>query len=312
MKMKKILVIGSLNMDMVTHVAHIPVAGETILGDGLELIPGGKGANQACAAGRLGASVVMLGAVGTDSNADTVVRSLTEAGVDTARIIRRKNSNTGTALICVNADGDNSIVVIPGANATLTEQDIDRNTDLLKACDILILQMEIPIRTVLYAAQKAKAYGKYVILDPAPAPEHFPQELYQYVDILKPNETELGILTGISHAEKHLEEAVEILKACGVSNVIVTLGEKGVYIKEENRAAFRLAAKRVQAVDTTAAGDSFTAALAVMLSEGSSLVDAAEFANVAAAVVVTRKGAQSSIPTKEEVWQQAFVGNRNG
>lgn len=302
--MKRILVIGSLNLDMVTRVAHMPVAGETISGEGLELIPGGKGANQACAAGRLGASTAMLGAVGADSGADVVLRSLLAARVDISRIIRRENVNTGTALICVNADGDNSIVVIPGANATVSEKDIDVNIDMLKACDILILQMEIPVGTVLYAARKAKEYGKYVILDPAPAPESFPQELYRYVDVLKPNETELGILTGISDAGKNLPEAVKKLEAYGASNVIVTLGESGVYIKEKNCEAVTIAARKVKAVDTTAAGDCFTAALAVMLLEGGSLVEAARFANDAASVAVTRRGAQSSIPTREEVVRQ--------
>lgn len=293
--MKKILVIGSLNLDMVTQVVHTPVAGETVLGRGLDLIPGGKGANQACAAGWLGASVTMLGAVGADSGAEIVLHSLADAGVDISRVIRRKDINTGTALICVNADADNSIVVIPGANATLLKADIEENEDLIKKCDMVILQMEIPIETIVCAARMAKKYGKYVILDPAPAPQNFPRELYQYVDILKPNETELGILTGISHAENALEEAAARLSALGVPNVVVTLGENGVFVKEENSVPVRITAKRVEAVDTTAAGDAFTAALAVRLSAGSSLVESAEFANEVAAAVVTRKGAQPSI-----------------
>lgn len=299
--MKKILVIGSLNLDMVVNVDHTPTVGETILSDKMEMIPGGKGANQACAAGCLNGDVTMLGAVGNDMYADIQMDSLSRAGVNVSRIIRRPDTTTGVALITVNSDGDNCIVVISGANATLSCDDIDQNVDLLKEADIVIFQLEIPIDTVCYGAKKAKELGKTVILDPAPVPKEFPRELFRYVDIIKPNETELHMLTGIGHAEDHLQEACAKLRSQGVKNILVTLGGKGVYLDSEESGILRIPAIPVNAVDTTAAGDSFTAALAVMLAEGKSLSDAAVFANFVSAIAVTRKGAQSSIPTLQEV-----------
>jgi ribokinase len=301
MDMKKILVIGSLNLDMVVNVDHTPLVGETILSDKMELIPGGKGANQACAAGCLGADVAILGAVGKDTYAEIQKESLRSAGVDVSHLVYRESDATGLAMITVNKDGDNSIVVVAGANATLSPKDIDNNRDLIEACDIVIFQLEIPLETVCYAAKLAKSLGKTVILDPAPVPKEFPEELYKYVDIIKPNETELGMLTGISNAEKHLTEAIELLRSRGAKNVLVTLGEKGVYINEENGKSSKIPALKVEAIDTTAAGDAFTAALASMLVDGKSLVEAAQFANYVSAIVVTRKGAQSSIPMLEEV-----------
>lgn len=298
---KKILVIGSLNLDMVVNVDHTPLVGETILSDKMELIPGGKGANQACAAGCLGADVTILGAVGKDTYAEIQKESLKKAGVDVSHLVCRENDATGLAMITVNKDGDNSIVVVSGANATLSPKDIDDNRELIEACDIVIFQLEIPLETVCYAAKLAKSLGKTVILDPAPVPKEFPEEIYKYVDIIKPNETELGMLTGISNAEEHLEEAVELLRGRGAKDILVTLGEKGVYLNEENGTSCRIPALKVEAVDTTAAGDSFTAALAIMLADGKTLAEAAQFANYVSAIVVTRKGAQSSIPMLEEV-----------
>lgn len=299
--MKKILVIGSLNMDMVVNVAHTPAVGETILTDRMSLIPGGKGANQACAAGRLGADITMLGAVGDDTYGDILIESLKKSGVNVSGIIRRKGENTGIALITVNSAGDNSIVVVSGANATLSCEDIDRHRELLQAADIILFQMEIPAATVRYAAKMAKSLGKTVILDPAPVPENFPDELYRYVDVLKPNETELHMLTKTDRIETRLPEAVGLLKAKGIKNVLVTLGENGVYLDAEDTGVSKIPALKVEAVDTTAAGDSFTAAMAVMLSQGKSLKEAAVFANQVSAIVVTRKGAQSSIPFLDEV-----------
>lgn len=301
--MKKILVIGSLNLDMVVNVDHTPSIGETILSDKMEMIPGGKGANQACAAGYLNADVTMLGAVGNDMYADIQMKSLSEAGVDVSRIIKRPEATTGIALITVNSDGDNCIVVISGANATLSCDDIDNNIDLLKEADIVIFQLEIPLETVCYAARRAKELGKMVILDPAPVPKVFPKELYRYVDVIKPNETELYMLTGIARVESNLMEASRLLRSQGVKNILVTLGEKGVYLDSEENGICRIPAIPVDALDTTAAGDSFTAAMAVMLADGRSLREAVIFANYVSAIVVTRKGAQSSMPTFDEVRQ---------
>ena len=299
--MGKILVVGSLNVDMVMNVDHMPAEGETILCDGMTLVPGGKGANQACAAGRLGTDVAMLGAIGDDDYGALQLKSLSEAGVEVGGLLKKEGQNTGTAFITVNKIGNNSIVVVPGANSAFRPEDIEANRELIEQCEIMILQLEIPLDTVCYAAKLAKSLGKTVILDPAPVPEHFPEELYEYVDIVKPNETELGMLTGIAEAQKHLTEAAQVLKARGVKNVLVTLGGDGVYINPESGEEIRIPACKVKAVDTTAAGDSFTAALAAMLLNGESLEAAAEFANRVSAIVVTRKGAQSSIPTIDEV-----------
>lgn len=299
--MKRLLIIGSLNVDCVVHVDHTPLTGETILCSDRNLIPGGKGANQACAAGRLGAHAALLGAVGRDDYAQMQRESLAGAGVDISHLVEHSDSSTGFAFISVDKNGDNSIVVIQGANAALTEKDIDENLELLEESDIVIFQLEIPLSTVVYGAKKAKELGKTVILDPAPVPKEFPVELYQYVDIMKPNETELGMLTGMAEMESNLEEAASCLRRRGVRNVVVTLGEKGVYIDSEENGKRRIPAIKVRAVDTTAAGDSFTAALAMMIAEGKSIEEAASFANYVSSIVVTRKGAQSSIPNLEEV-----------
>ena len=286
-------------MDMVVKVPHMPAAGETILAGNMELVPGGKGANQAYAAGRLGARVTMFGAVGSDSYADIEKNSLATAGVDTSRLLVREGKSTGLAWITVNAAGDNSIVVIPGANATVTEQDIADNEALLRDCDILLCQLEIPLKTVVYAAKRAKELGKTVILDPAPVPQEFPEELFSYIDIIKPNETEAAQLLGASI--NGYEEASDKLRAKGVKNVLITLGPKGAYINSETEGKHLMPVRQVPVVDTTAAGDSFTAALAVRLAAGSSLVQAVRYANEVAAIVVTRKGAQTSIPSADEV-----------
>lgn len=299
--MKKILVIGSLNLDMVIRVEHTPCAGETILGDQVDMIPGGKGANQACAVGRLGGNVSMLGAIGDDKYADIQMESLKSSNVDVSHIIRRKESMTGLAVVSVDRNGDNSIIVAPGANATLTPGDIDKSRKLIEESDVVIFQLEIPLETVCYAAKLAKSLGKTVILDPAPVPEQFPDELYQYIDIIKPNETELSMLTGITDVKQHLDKAVKIIQDKGVKNVIVTLGDKGVCFNTETEDFCRIDAISVKAVDTTAAGDSFTAALALMLAQKRTLKEAVKFANLVSSIVVTRKGAQSSIPSLEEI-----------
>ena len=286
-------------MDMVVKVPHMPAAGETILAGNMELVPGGKGANQAYAAGRLGARVTMFGAVGSDSYADIEKNSLATAGVDTSRLLVREGKSTGLAWITVNAAGDNSIVVIPGANATVTEQDIVDNEALLRDCDILLCQLEIPLKTVVYAAKRAKELGKTVILDPAPVPQEFPQELFSYIDIIKPNETEAAQLLGAS--VNGYGEASDKLRAKGVKNVLITLGPNGAYINSETEGKHLMPVRQVPVVDTTAAGDSFTAALAVRLAAGFSLVQAVRYANEVAAIVVTRKGAQTSIPSADEV-----------
>jgi ribokinase len=191
--------------------------------------------------------------------------------------------------------------VISGANATLSKEDIDSHLELLKESDIVILQLEIPLDTVLYAAKTAKSFGKTVILDPAPVPKVFPEELYQYIDVIKPNETELSMLTGSGISDDEIKQAVSRIRARGVREVLVTLGDRGVYVDSDSCGICMIPGYQVPVVDTTAAGDTFTAALALGIAEGKSIMESAEFANLVSAIVVTRKGAQSSIPTLEEV-----------
>lgn len=299
--MKQILVIGSLNMDFVVSVEEMPRKGETISAKNMQLIGGGKGANQACAAGKLGASTAMLGAVGKDTYGDRLLDSLKQAGVDVSRILRLEEETTGIALITVDSHGENSITVISGANGAVSPEYIERNRDLIAASDYILLQLEIPMETVVYAAKLAHEMGKTVILDPAPAPDHLPDELFDYVDLLKPNETELEKLSGIPVNEETLKSAAETMKQKGVPCVIVTLGGEGMYGSFPDGSEYRLYTQKVPVVDTTAAGDSFTGALAAAMGEGSSVLEAMDYAGKVAAVVVTRKGAQTSLPTKEEV-----------
>ena len=296
--MKKILVIGSLNMDISVQLDRVPNAGETLTGNRLLTSPGGKGANQAYAIGKLGGDVAMLGAVGQDAYGDELCQSL--ASVDV------KGGNTGTAVIMVESNGENRIVILPGTNACVNSGYIDENIDMLKRCDILLMQLEIPLDTVVYAAKKAKELGKTVIVDPAPATADVPEELWSYVDYIKPNESELNmILTGKTDGLS-LNEALAQVQSLGVRNVWVTLGGKGVFVRDKNGHEELVPAIRVEAVDTTAAGDSFLAAATLSLAKGLSDAEAVTYGNRVAAVAVTRHGAQQSVPTPEEV--EAFLG----
>ena len=297
--MSKIVVIGSLNMDHIVHVPHMVKQGETILAkDDLRFVPGGKGANQAYAIGKLGGDVCMLGKVGTDEAGKSMLQNLSEVAVDTSKI-EFSNASTGTAWICVNEEGDNSIVVIPGANKQVDISYIERNLSEIQKAEIVILQLEIPIETVCFAAKEAKERGKLVILDPAPAQAGLPKELFSYVDILKPNETELAILTGMD-ATARVEDMVQELRKLYKGILVVSMGEKGVLIDDGGR-SFRLPAIKTTVKDTTAAGDSFVAGMALKLVENQSLEDAIEYAQKLASIVVSRSGAQSAIPTAEEV-----------
>lgn len=301
--MKKILVIGSMNADFVAPVDHIPAEGETILATGMSINTGGKGGNQAFAAAKLGGDVTMLGAVGNDDYGRMLLDSLASVGVDVSHVKKAEGVSTGMAWIAVSAKGNNSIVVIPGANLTVDKAYIDANLDVLAACDVVVMQIEIPLETVAYVAQKAKELGKTVILDPAPAVPGLGREILQYVDITKPNETELSILMEDPEAASHVAEAAKKLQERGVANVAVTLGGDGAYLLKADGSGQHFESRKVKAVDTTAAGDSFTAAMALKLSQGAALEEALPFAMRVAEIVVTRPGAQSSIPTPEEVAQ---------
>lgn len=301
--MKKILVIGSSNMDFVMKLDHMPAKGETVLGNSLKKIPGGKGANQAYACGVLGAEISFLGVVGDDDIGEILIKNLKHAGVE-VQYVERTKEPTGMAVIYVNGQGENEIVVVPGANNQCNEQYIENHMDLIRDADILLIQMEIPAEGVYLAIRKAKKLGKMVILNPAPAPESIPEDVYPYIDILTPNETELERLTGSpAQSEEEIKIAAGQLLKLGVSQVVVTMGERGAMLVNAAE-AYVLAPPKVEAVDSTAAGDTFNAALAVRLAEGGSMKEAISFANQAAALSVAKEGAQASIPSKEEVLER--------
>ncbi|PXX48566.1 ribokinase [Hungatella effluvii] len=298
---KGILVVGSLNMDMSISLNSIPAVGETVLGNDLFYRTGGKGANQACAAGRLGGDVRMLGCLGWDEFGDKQIESLKWAGVDTSCLKKSENQPTGTAVIYVDSNGDNNIAVVPGANKDCDLEYLKAQDKLFGWCGLVVLQMEIPYESVLYAAQRAKEEKKTVILNPAPAPNELPDELYRLVDYLTPNETELMKLSGITDCDmSSMKRGAELLLDKGVGCVIVTLGDKGALLVKKGE-EYLYPARKVKPVDTTAAGDCFNGAFAVALAEGKTEGEALEFANTASSIAVTRKGAQDSLPTREEL-----------
>ena len=303
--MGHIVVVGSLNMDFVVAVDRLPAPGETVLGGGFRMIPGGKGANQACAAGRLGGSSVgvrMVGRVGYDIFADHLKASLSAAGVDVSAVHASRTQPTGVALISVEKSGQNSIVVASGANDALEASDVEAMRPVMRGAKYVLFQLETPLKTVAAALKLAREEGAKTILDPAPAQVLSP-ELLRLVDILTPNETEASILLGLPPGRVSREEAPKLaglLRQTGPGAVVLKLGEQGCFYLDEDLAlpspGFRVAAK-----DTIAAGDTFNAALAVALAEGRAIEDALRFANAAAAISVTRAGAQASIPSRAEV-----------
>lgn len=299
--MKKILVVGSLNMDITLRLNRVPDAGETITAKSVTTSPGGKGANQAYAAGKLGGDVAMLGAVGKDAHGDELCRNLASVGVDVSGIRHIEGVSTGTAIIFVEENGENRIALASGTNALVDINYIDEQIDKITACDIVILQLEIPIETVLYVARTAKRLGKTVIIDPAPATSNIPKELWTYADYIKPNLTELNMILTGKTSGLLLEDAIKELRHLGVKQTWITLGSEGVLMVDETGEEHRIPAIPVKAVDTTAAGDSFLAAAAVCLSQGKQPQEAIAYGNRVAAIAVTREGAQQSVPTKEEV-----------
>ncbi len=302
--MKKIVVIGSLNMDLVARVVEMPKVGETVFGSNFMQIPGGKGANQAVAIARLGGDVSMIGRVGEDSFSDTLIQGLSTDGVNVDAIQKANGSATGTALIMVNEKGNNSIVVVPGANFNLTKEALDQEIEAekLASADILLMQLEIPLETVSYALKRSKELGKFTILNPAPAVA-LDKDILKDVDLLLPNETELEALSGVpTDTEEAILKGAGVLLEKGVKALLVTLGEKGaVYVSREEVKWF--SAYSVEAVDTTAAGDSFAAAVAVALAESKSLEETIKFAMIVGALTVTKEGAQSSLPYRAQVEQ---------
>jgi ribokinase len=299
-----IVVTGSLNMDFVVQVERLPAPGETTLGSHFQMIPGGKGANQACAAGRLsrGSRVAMLGRVGVDPFADHLKAALAAAGVDVSTVSGTKGKATGVALIWVESSGQNSIVVAPGANGELSPADVESARTVWNGAKCALFQLETPlfcVENALFAARKA---GATTILDPAPA-QPLPARMLEQVDVLTPNESEACILLGRAPSRVTLAEAPALaaaLRALGPKAVILKLGEQGCFYSDGAR-EIASPAMAVKPVDSTAAGDTFNGAFAVAIAEGQEIEAALRFANTAAAISVTRLGAQASIPTRAEV-----------
>ena len=299
----KVVVIGSLNMDLVTRAPRLPRGGETLIGQSFATIPGGKGANQAVAAARLGAQVSMVGCVGSDAYGEQLRGALLVEGID-CQAVRVVEDSSGVALIVVDDNSQNAIVIVAGANGALTAEVLDSVDAVLQSADVIICQLEVPDATVGHALKRGRELGKIVILNPAPASRALPADWYACVDYLIPNESEAAVLSGLAvESLETAEAAAAHLIAAGAGKVIVTLGPQGLMFA--NGASFEhFPAPRVKAVDTTAAGDTFVGGFAAALAGGKSEVEAIRFGQAAAALSVTRSGAQPSIPTLLDV--QAF------
>ena len=297
---RKIVVIGSCNTDMVINMERLPLPGETLLGGKFFMNSGGKGANQAVAAARLGGKVTFIAKVGNDPFGIRSIDQYKAEGIGTKHILIDKEQPSGVALILVDAQGENSIAVASGANASLLPRDIDHAQNIIEESDILLMQLETPIETVEHAAQIARQAGRKVILNPAPA-RPLSDTLLECLYMLIANETEAEYISGTQITDMDsVARAADIICGKGVENVVITLGAKGAFIKERS-AYHQVPGMRVKAVDATAAGDTFCGAVCVALAEGRGITEAVDFANRAAAVTVTRMGAQSSLPYRREV-----------
>jgi len=300
--MRKLVVIGSINNDLVIEVGKPPVIGETVLGTGFFQAPGGKGANQAVACARLGADVTLIGAVGDDAFGKAMIDGFKQDGIDTCSIKADSGKPTGTAMIILN-EGDNYIAVDQGANLAVDKEQIDAATSKLKEADIAVLQLEVPFETVKYAVERCSEIGVPVLLNPAPAPtQKLDKSFLELVELITPNESETFAITGIMPTTP--QEAIKAaicLSDLGVKNVVITLGGDGCVYGSGEDFRHMPAIKVEEVVDTTAAGDSFTAALAVYLSEGNTLEQAVAFAIKVGSITVSRKGAQPSLPFRREI-----------
>lgn len=297
---RKIVVIGSCNTDMVISMDHLPLPGETLIGGEFFMNSGGKGANQAVAAARLGGNVSFIAKVGNDPFGKRALEQYRAEGIDVKHILTDPEQPSGVALIMVDAQGENSIAVASGANAHLTTKDLDNAKEILSRADIVLMQLETPINTVEHAANVAKRSGAKVILNPAPA-QPLPESLLQNLYILIANETEAEFISGTQITDMDsVARAADILCDKGVEKVVITLGSRGAFVKERGN-YHQIPGLKVKAVDATAAGDTFCGALCVALAEGKNLTEAVTFANRCAAVTVTRMGAQSSLPYRSEI-----------
>lgn len=300
----KVVVIGSSNIDMVAQVSHLPAPGETVGDANFMQSLGGKGANQAVAAARLGGSVTFVTSLGNDMYADILKTHFKKEGITTDYIIDDVNHPTGTALIFVANSGENCIAVAPGANYSLLPGSITHFSEVIDEADIIVMQAEIPYETIKRIALSAKQKGKKVLFNPAPACL-IDEELMKAIDILVVNELEAAFISGIDYTDNNLEEIAETLLKAGAINVVITLGSQGVYMKNVKE-TIQLPGCKVNAIDTIAAGDTFCGALAVVCAKKEIDRDTLTFANTAAAIAVTRSGAQPSIPTLDEVKRFMF------
>ena len=296
--MSKIVVVGSSNMDQTVRTPHIPAKGETVFGGEVQMSFGGKGANQAVAAQRLGGDVCFITKLGTDPNGKLMLDNFVKEGLSSETIIQDSEVQSGMAWICVGDDGDNSIIVMPGANGAMTVEDLKPFEDQIRSADYLLMQLEVPVEVVAYAADLAHSNGVKVILNPAPACP-LDDSLLSKLYALTPNETECRLLCGDAATDDDAANAAVLYKK-GVKNLVVTLGSKGSMIYNAD-GLVTVPARKVEAVDTVAAGDTYNGALTVALSEGKSFVEAMEFATAASAIAVTRVGAQASVPYRKEL-----------
>lgn len=299
--MNDLFIIGSLNMDLIVRTPRIPAPGETILGHAFSTAPGGKGANQAVAAAKLGAPVKMLGRVGADDFGKTLRAQLHRVGVDSQFVFKDANAATGVALISVDDAGQNSIIVAPGANGRVTRNDVDHARAALRAARVVVAQLEIPLDVVTYAMKIARDAGALTILNPAPA-QSLPRELFENIDVIVPNETEASQLTNIVVNDfNNATHAARALQQMGARHVIITMGNKGALWLGENAKAQHIAPFAIQAIDTTAAGDAFVGALAASLAREQDWTTSLRMASAAGALAATKLGAQPSLPTRAEV-----------
>ncbi|TAE58982.1 MAG: ribokinase [Nostocales cyanobacterium] len=294
----KIIVFGSINIDLVTTTPRLPLPGETLTGNSFFTTPGGKGANQAVALAKLGIPTHIIGRVGNDNFGVELIKNLQNYNVQTENIVIDETISSGIAVITVDEKGENNIIVIPGANGKVNQDDVNKLSSLLPQTKILLLQLEIPLETVILALQKAKAANIKVILDPAPAPKNLPDEIYPLIDIITPNEIEASQLVGFTVSEQETAaKAADVLLQKGVKCAIIKLGAKGVYCANKKE-SFYIPAFSVNAVDTVAAGDAFNGGLAAALFEGKTLREAVVWGAATGALATTKLGAQSSFPDR--------------